>query len=74
MKLKIGAFLSAILLFTASCNKDINCVTCIAQKKTGQVIDARSGCDSEFNYLNGFENGFRDKYKNALDSVNVICN
>ena len=62
------------MLSNLACRKTLICVSCIAQKKTtGEIIDTRSACDEESSYTNGFATGFKSKYANQSDSINVLC-
>lgn len=60
-----------VLFFLFSCSKE-ECLICIAESKSGKIIETRLSCDSDNNYLNGFETGFKNRYKD-IDSVDVHC-
>ncbi len=74
MKYKIVAILVTFLFFLASCLKNLQCISCIAQNKyTGVVIDTRAECDKSNRYLDGYISGFKERYKAQSDSIIVLC-
>jgi hypothetical protein len=72
MKIKLITFVFVILLSLTACKKQY-CISCIAQnKRTGMIIENSLQC-SDRGFVNGYGDGFKERYKTQSDSVMVIC-
>ena len=71
INMKNTILIMALLALLISCSKE-ECLSCIAESKFGNIIETRLSCDSDSDYLNGFENGYKDRYKD-IDSIDVHC-
>lgn len=65
LALVIGLLLSA-------CTKD-ECISCIAETPSGVILEQRIGCNTSKGYTDGFEEGFRQRYREQGDTARVNC-
>ncbi|MEG0926304.1 hypothetical protein [Chryseobacterium sp.] len=73
MKKKSIIGFTLVLLLFFSCSKE-DCVTCIAESKSGKIIETRLACDKDSEYLRGFINGFKERHREGTnDSTKVYC-
>ncbi|WP_066829513.1 hypothetical protein [Rufibacter ruber] len=72
MKAKAPYSLVILLLFLLSCDTP-SCISCIAQTPKMAIIEHQVICDEDIYFVEGFEAGMKDRYKDKGDTVTVLC-
>ncbi len=64
--------LVVVILLLVGCRKD-KCISCLAISPGGLYMDQEIGCDKSNSFIDGFEDGFRARFRELGDTAQVTC-